>query len=116
MTFPASIVGNYQSSTSDQNNKAVWAIAGQCSVFDVWIGKDVDSGYSGSTPGRFVVMADGRELDSQTLGPNDPPYHWQLDITGVNRLTIYDTRGTQDMSNAWGTPQITCSGSPGPAR
>lgn len=111
--FPDSIVGNYQSSAADQNNKAIWVTGGQCSVFDVWIGKDAGSGNSGSGAGRFVVMDNAREVDSRSMGPDDPPYHWQVDITGVVRLTIYDTRASKDMANAWGTPQVTCTGPPG---
>ncbi|WP_157514339.1 NPCBM/NEW2 domain-containing protein [Nocardia concava] len=116
-SFPASIVGNYQSSASDQNNKAVWAIGGQCSEFKAWIGKNTDSGNSGIGSGRFVILGDGgRELYSETRGPTDPALLVDINIAGVTRLTIYDTRGGQDMANAWGSLQILCAGSPGPAR
>lgn len=112
-TYPAGIVGSYQSSSSDQNDKAVWAIAGQCTAFDTSVGKNTDS--SGGGTGHFVVLGDDRELFSVDVGPNDPAADVHVDITGIIRLTLLDTRHGQDATNAWGRPRILCAGSPGPA-
>lgn len=113
-SFPAGIIGSYQSSTTDQNDKAVWAIGGQCSTFAASVGKYTDS--SGGGTGRFVVIGDDRELTSVEVGPNDPAVDLNVDITGVIRLTLLDTKHLQDASNAWGRPRVLCAGSPGPAR
>ncbi|MEU8897055.1 NPCBM/NEW2 domain-containing protein [Nocardia sp. NPDC048505] len=113
-SFPAGIVGGYQSSATDQNNKAVWAIGGKCTRFEAAVGKNTDS--SGGGTGRFVVIGDERELFSAEVGPNDPPTEIQIDITGVIRLTLYDTRRLSDATNAWGRPRVSCATSPGPAR
>lgn len=113
-SYPASIVGYYQSSASDQNDKAVWAIGGQCTEFDAWVGKNTDS--SGGGTGRFVIIGDDRELFSTELGPNDPATQIHIDITGVIRLTLFDTRHLQDSTNAWGRPRVLCPTAPSPPR
>ncbi|WP_244976277.1 NPCBM/NEW2 domain-containing protein [Nocardia huaxiensis] len=113
-SYPASIIGSYQSSATDQNDKAVWAIGGQCTRFEAWVGKNTDS--SGGGTGRFVVIGDDRELFSTEVGPNDPAVEVPVDITGVIRLTLLDTRRLQDATNAWGRPRVLCASSPGPAR
>lgn len=113
-SYPAGIVGSYQSSSTDQNNKAVWAIGGQCTEFSAWVGKRADS--SGGGTGRFVVMGDDRELFSAEVGPNDPAVEVRVDITGVIRLTLFDIRRLSDATNAWGRPRVLCGTAPGPTR
>lgn len=113
-SFPASIIGTYESGSSDPNDKAVWAIAGQCTAFDASVGKDTDS--SGGGTGHFVVLGDDRELFSVDVGPNDPAADIHVDITGVIRLTLFDTRSRQDAHNAWGRPRVSCSTRPSPLR
>ncbi|APA99952.1 NPCBM/NEW2 domain-containing protein [Nocardia seriolae] len=112
--YPAGIVGGYQSSATDQNDKAVWAIGGQCTAFEASVGKNTDS--AGGGTGQFVVIGDDRELYSTAVGPNDPAVDVHVDISGVIRLTLYDTRHLQDATNAWGRPRVLCGSSPGPSR
>jgi hypothetical protein len=40
----------------------------------------------------------------------------ELDITGVSRLTLFDTRTRQDADNAWGNPRVYCTAPPGRAK
>lgn len=113
-SYPAGIVGSYQSSSTDQNDKAVWALGGRCTSFEASVGKNTDS--SGGGTGRFVVIGDDRELFSAEVGPNDPAAEVRVDITGVIRLTLFDTRRLQDATNAWGRPRVLCATAPGTPR
>ncbi|PPJ29334.1 hypothetical protein C5F51_12985 [Nocardia nova] len=115
-TYPASIAGEYPSSTSDPSNRAVWAIGGNCTRFQAWVGKDIDSSESGTGSGGFYLQGDGRDLASVMVGPADPPQRMDVDITGYARLTLYDTRKSVDMNNAWGTPEVLCTSAPGQSR
>ncbi|MGX1762654.1 NPCBM/NEW2 domain-containing protein [Streptomyces lydicus] len=113
--FPASIIGSYQSSATDQNNKATWALARACTQLDVAIGKNADSVSSTGT-GRFVILGDGRELINEEVTAADPPRLIRVDISGVMRLTLLDTRQLSDATNVWGTPSVYCQSNPGPRR
>jgi hypothetical protein len=111
-SFPSSIVGYYQSSTSDDNNTATWTIAGKCTQFSVWVGKDADSP-SQAGVGRFVVKADDFEIFSAEIGMNDGAHLVDLNITGKVRLTLFDARKLTDAKNAWGRPRVHCTSPPG---
>ncbi|MEU0538276.1 NPCBM/NEW2 domain-containing protein [Nocardia sp. NPDC005978] len=113
-SYPAGIVGSYQSSATDPNNRAIWAISSKCTEFRAWVGKNTTS--AGGGTGRFVVIGDGRELRSVELGPNDPATEIRVNITGVNQLTLMDTRRMTEASNAWGRPGVLCGSVPSPPR
>ncbi|WP_282784399.1 MULTISPECIES: NPCBM/NEW2 domain-containing protein [unclassified Nocardia] len=114
-SFPGSIVGYYPSSLSDAMNKAIWVLGGNCSKLSVWIGKDAASPYSAGA-GRFVVRGDDADLFTGEKGMSDPAEEVSVDLTGVVRLTLLDTRRSQDAKNAWGTPRVYCSAPPGKKR
>jgi len=80
----------------------------------VWVGKDAASTKSAGT-GRFVVSAEDVEKSAAQASMSDSPQHLEVDITGVVRLTLFDTRGGQDANNAWGSPRVHCSAPPGKA-
>ncbi|MFC3964368.1 NPCBM/NEW2 domain-containing protein [Nocardia jiangsuensis] len=113
--FPSSIVGYYGSSVSDPMNRATWAISGKCDRFTVSIGKDVESPSSAGV-GRFIVKLDDQEAFAGEMSMPDPARVVDLDITGKSRLTILDTRRSQDAKNAWGRPRVHCSEPPGKKR
>lgn len=113
--FPSSIKGYYSSSAADPNNRRTWLTGGKCTKLTVSVGKDTASPKSGGT-GRFSVKADDVEIAFKEAAIGDTPQRIDLDITGVSRLTLFDTRGGQDAYNAWGTPQVHCSVPPGKAK
>lgn len=113
--FPSSIKGYYSSSAADPNNRRTWLTGGKCTRLTVSVGKDTASPKSGGT-GRFSVKADDVEIAFKEAAIGDTPQRIDLDITGVSRLTLFDTRGGQDAYNAWGTPQVHCSAPPGKAK
>ncbi|MFD6453453.1 NPCBM/NEW2 domain-containing protein [Nocardia sp. NPDC060220] len=114
-SFPSSIVGYYPSTTSDPMNRAIWTVGGKCDRFSVWIGKDADSASSDGV-GRFVVQTDDREAFAGEMSMADAAREVDLDISGVVRLTLLDTRRSQDAKNAWGKPRVHCTEPPGRKR
>lgn len=114
-SFPSSIVGYYPSSSSDPMNKATWTIGGGCDRFSVWIGKDSESSSSAGV-GRFVIKTDDREIYTGEMAMNDGAREVDLDISGAVRLTLLDTRRSQDAKNAWGRPRVHCATAPGRKR
>lgn len=114
-SFPSSIVGYYPSTSSDPMNRALWTVGGKCDRFSVWIGKDADSASSDGV-GRFVVQADDREVFAGEMSMADPAREVAIDISGVVRLTLLDTRRSRDAKNAWGQPRVHCTEPPGRKR
>jgi NPCBM/NEW2 domain-containing protein len=114
-SYPSSIRGSYSSSTSDPNNFRTWLVGGRCSKLSVWVGKDQASPKTAGT-GRFIVKSGERQIRAAAATFTDPPEHLQVDLTGVSRLTLLDTRKSRDADNAWGSPQVFCSEPPGAAR
>ncbi|MBH0781395.1 NPCBM/NEW2 domain-containing protein [Nocardia bovistercoris] len=114
-SFPSSIVGYYPSSSSDPMNKATWTIGGGCDRFSAWIGKDSESSSSAGV-GRFVIKTDDREIYTAEMAMNDGAREVDLDISGAVRLTLLDTRRSQDAKNAWGRPRVHCATAPGRKR
>ncbi|MGW5924227.1 NPCBM/NEW2 domain-containing protein [Nocardia fluminea] len=114
-SFPSSIVGYYPSTSSDPMNRAIWTVGGKCDRFSVWIGKDADSA-SADGVGRFVVQADDREVFAGEMSMADAAHEVAIDISGVLRLTLLDTRRSQDAKNAWGQPKVHCTAPPGRKR
>ncbi|WP_278262231.1 NPCBM/NEW2 domain-containing protein [Nocardia sp. AG03] len=114
-SFPASIVGFYPSTSSDPMDRAIWTVGGKCDRFSVWIGKDADSSSSDGV-GRFVVQTDDREAFAAEMSMADAAREVALDITGAIRLTLLDTRRSQDAKNAWGQPRVHCTEPPGRKR
>lgn len=113
--FPSSIKGYYSSSASDPNNRRTWLTGGKCTKLTAWVGKDAASSKTAGT-GRFIVKAEDVEIASKQAMISDAPQRIDIDITGVIRLTLFDTRGGQDAFNAWGTPQVQCTSPPGKAK
>jgi hypothetical protein len=113
-SYPNSIRGYYQSSASDPNDRRTWATAGACDRLSVWVGKDAASSGTGGS-GHFSVQAEGAEIAGADATLNDPPQHMDVDITGVSRLTLLDTKASQDANNAWGSPKVRCTAPPGKA-
>jgi hypothetical protein len=111
-SYPNSIRGYYQSSAADPNNRRTWLTAGKCTRLSVWVGKDAASSSTTGT-GRFVVKAEDVETASADATIADSPQHIDIDITGVVRLTLFDTRGSRDANNAWGSPRVYCTAPPG---
>jgi hypothetical protein len=114
-SYPSSIRGYYSSSASDQNNFRTWLVGGKCSQLSVWVGKDQASPKSAGT-GRFIVKNGDIEIRTAEATMNDAPEHLEVDITGVSRLTLLDTRRRLDADNAWGNPRVLCTEPPGEAR
>jgi hypothetical protein len=114
-SYPNSIRGYYQSSASDPNDRRTWATAGACDRLSVWVGKDATSAGTGGS-GHFGVQAEGAEIAGADATLNDPPQHLDVDITGVSRLTLLDTKASRDANNAWGSPKVHCTAPPGKAR
>jgi hypothetical protein len=114
-SYPDSIRASYSSSAADPNNIQTWQTGGKCTRFSGWVGKDAASGSSAGT-GRFIVKAEDVEITSTESTITDAAQHLELDITGVVRLTLFDTRGGRDANNAWGTPRVFCTAPPGKAR
>ncbi|MET8777112.1 NPCBM/NEW2 domain-containing protein [Nocardia sp. NPDC004654] len=114
-SFPSSIVGYYPSSSSDPMNRATWMVGGKCDRFSVWIGKDAESASSAGV-GRFVVKADDREVFADEMSMTDAAREVDIDLSGVVRLTLFDTRKSQDAKNAWGRPRVHCTAPPGRRR
>jgi NPCBM/NEW2 domain len=112
--YPNSIRGSYSSSVSDPNNRRTWLVGGKCTRLSVWVGKDASSPQSGGT-GRFIVKAEDIEVRAVQATITDAPQHIDLDITGVTRLTLLDTRASRDANNAWGSPRVYCTAPPGEA-
>ncbi|WP_410645307.1 NPCBM/NEW2 domain-containing protein [Amycolatopsis sp. lyj-346] len=114
-SFPNSIRGYYQSSASDPNDRRTWLTAGACDRLSVWVGKDAASSGTGGT-GHFSVQAEGAEVAGADATLTDPPRHLDVDISGVSRLTLLDTKASRDANNAWGSPKVHCTAPPGKAR
>ena len=114
-SYPSSIRGWYSSSASDQNNFRTWLVAGKCSQLSVWVGKDQASPRNEGT-GRFIVKNGDREIRTAEATMDDAPEHLKVDLTGVTRLTLLDTRKRLDANNAWGNPRVLCTEPPGEAR
>ncbi|WP_433684723.1 NPCBM/NEW2 domain-containing protein [Nocardia sp. CA-119907] len=115
-TFPGSIVGYYQSSLSEQNDRATWTVGGRCTKLSVWVGKDADSSSSAGV-GRFYVRGDDADLAAPVeKSMTDAPEEITADISGVGRLTLLDTRALSDARNAWGSPRVMCWDPPGSKR
>lgn len=113
--YPNSIQGYYSSSASDPNNRRTWQVGGHCTRFSAWVGKDASSSHTAGT-GRFIIKAEDIEIHSAEATITDAPVPIELDITGIIRLTLLDTRTGQDANNAWGTPRVYCTAPPGEAR
>jgi hypothetical protein len=111
-SYPNSIRGYYQSSASDPNDRRTWLTAGACDRLSVWVGKDASSSGNGGT-GHFSVQAENAEITGADATLNVPPQHLDVDITGVSRLTLLDTKASQDANNAWGSPKVHCTAPPG---
>jgi len=114
-SYPNSFRASYPSSASNPNNRRVWLLGGKCTRLSVWVGKDASSSKSTGT-GRFSVKAEDVEIRAVDATMTDAPQHIDLDITGVVRLTLFDTRGGQDANNAWGSPRVQCTAPLGKAR
>lgn len=114
-SYPSSIRGSYSSSASDQNNLRTWLVGGKCSQLSVWVGKDQSSPQSAGT-GRFIIKNGDIEIRAAEATMNDAAKHLEVDITGVSRLTLLDTRKRLDANNAWGNPRVLCTEPPGEAR
>jgi hypothetical protein len=112
---PSSIRGEYPSSVSNPNNRRTWLVGGKCRWLSVWVGKDQASPKDGGT-GRFIIKNGDMQLRTAEVTIDDAPQHLEVDITGVSRLTLLDTRNGQDADNAWGTPRVLCTEPPGEAR
>jgi transcriptional regulator with XRE-family HTH domain len=102
----------YGAMAADPNNRRTWLAAGKCSRLSVWVGKDAASS-STAGAGRFVVKAEDVETASADATITDSPQHIDIDITGVVRLTLFDTRASRDANNAWGSPLVYCTAPPG---
>jgi hypothetical protein len=113
--YPNSIRGYYQSSASDPNDRRTWLTAGACDQLSVWVGKDAGSSGDGGT-GHFSVQNDGAEIAGADATLNDPPQQLVVDIAGVSRLTLLDTKASQDANNAWGSPKVRCTAPPGKSK
>ncbi|RJQ81012.1 hypothetical protein D5S17_06275 [Pseudonocardiaceae bacterium YIM PH 21723] len=113
--YPSSIKAYYPSSASNPSNRRTWLVGGHCTQLSVWVGKDASSSSSAGI-GRFVVKAEDIEIGSAEAGMSDAPKHIELDITGVSRLTLFDTRAGNDANNAWGSPRVFCTAPPGKAK
>ncbi|MFC0113266.1 NPCBM/NEW2 domain-containing protein [Kibdelosporangium aridum] len=114
-SFPNSIRGSYTSTASDPNNSRTWTVAGNCTQLSVWVGKDADSRETAGT-GRFIVKAEDVEITSAEAVMTDPAKEISIGISGVVRLTLFDTRGGRDANNAWGSPRVYCTAPPGKKR
>lgn len=114
-SYPSSIRGSYSSSASDPNNFRTWLVGGKCSQLSVWVGKDQSSPQSAGT-GRFVIKNGDIEIRAAEATMNDAAKHLEVDIKGVSRLTLLDTRKRLDANNAWGNPRVLCTEPPGEAR
>ncbi|MEU4743180.1 NPCBM/NEW2 domain-containing protein [Actinosynnema sp. NPDC023658] len=114
-SYSDSIRASYSSSTADPNNHQTWQSGGKCTRFSAWVGKDAASSSSTGT-GRFVIKAEDVEIASAEATMATAAQHIDIDITGVVRLTLFDTRGGRDADNAWGTPRVYCTAPPGKAR
>ncbi|GAB3464484.1 NPCBM/NEW2 domain-containing protein [Actinophytocola sediminis] len=113
--FPDSIRGSYSSSASSPDNNRTWLVGGHCTRLSVWVGKDAASSHTAGI-GRFIIKAEDIEIHAVEATITDAPVHIDLDITGVVRLTLFDTRAGQDANNAWGSPRVHCTEPPGEAR
>ncbi|MEU8632784.1 NPCBM/NEW2 domain-containing protein [Amycolatopsis sp. NPDC048633] len=111
-SFPNSIKGYYQSSASDPNDRRTWLTAGSCDQLSVWVGKDAASSGKGGT-GHFSVQAEAAEIAGADATLQDPPQQLVVNIAGVSRLTLFDTKASQDANNAWGSPKVRCTAPPG---
>jgi hypothetical protein len=111
-SFPNSIRGYYQSSNADPNDRRTWLAAGACDQLSVWVGKDSQSSGNDGT-GHFSVRAENSEIASADATLTSPPQELAVDITGVSRLTLLDTKASQDANNAWGSPKVHCTAPPG---
>ncbi|ADJ49032.1 hypothetical protein AMES_7206 [Amycolatopsis mediterranei S699] len=111
-SFPNSIKGYYQSSASDPNDRRTWLTAGACDQLSVWVGKDAASSGKGGT-GHFSVQAEAAEIAGADATLQDQPQQLVVDIAGVSRLTLFDTKASQDANNAWGSPKVRCTAPPG---
>jgi NPCBM/NEW2 domain-containing protein len=114
-SYPSSIRGTYPSSAANQNNFRTWLVGGKCTQLSVWVGKDQASPRSAGT-GRFIVKNGDLEMRTAEASMDDAPQHLEVDITGVSRLTLLDTRQRLDADNAWGNPRVQCTEPPGEAR
>ncbi|WP_235921718.1 NPCBM/NEW2 domain-containing protein [Lentzea tibetensis] len=115
-SYPDSIRATYPSSAADPNNRRTWLTGGNCTKLSAWVGKDAGSPRTSGT-GRFVVQAEEAEMAAVEATISTPAQHMDVDITGVVRLTLFDTRGgSADAYNAWGTPRVFCSTPPGKSR
>lgn len=113
--YPDSIRGSYPSSESDPNNSRTWLVGGKCTRLSVWVGKDAGSTRSEGV-GRFIVKAEDIEIYAVDAVMTDTPKHIEIDITGVSRLTLLDTRSSLHANNAWGSPRVHCTAPPGKSR
>jgi len=113
--YPQSIRGSYSSSASDPNNQRTWLVSGKCTRLSVWVGKDAASPQAAGI-GQFIVKSGDIQIHSVEATITDAPQHIDLDITGVSRLTLFDTRGGRDANNAWGSPKVYCTAPPGKSR
>lgn len=113
--FPNSIKGYYPSSSASPNNRRTWLTAGTCDQLSVWVGKDAASSSTTGT-GHFSVRAEDSEIAGADATITTQPQELTVDIAGVSRLTLLDTKANQDANNAWGSPKVHCTAPPGKQR
>jgi len=109
--FPNSLQGTQFNNVPDE---ATYGLGGACTEFKVSVGLDAQSPQVGGAI-VFQVYLDDVVKATATRGPYDEPQVLTLDVTGVARMKIVDTRPTyKDAFTVWGSPVLTCNRNPSP--
>jgi NPCBM/NEW2 domain len=96
-------------------NSITFGLGGACTELRVSVGQDAFSPRQGG-PITFTVLLNDSEAASASVGPYEEAKELVVNLTGITNLKLVENRTAKDGHSVWGSPVLTCSRNPAPAR